>query len=215
MAIEGLLFAFSMVFLMELGDKTQLMSFTLASRYRSPLKVFGGVITGLAVVTVIGVVIGLLLKETFDLAILSPLIGVIFVLIGLLMIIKVLREAGSEEEFACSIPEARCPNHGGECLGAHECSTYIKEVLSRGAFKKSFALSFAAELGDKTMLMTVGLATRLPAEGVLVGAILALGLVNLTGIFLGDRIAKILPARVMETLGSLLFLIIGLLIMIA
>jgi putative Ca2+/H+ antiporter (TMEM165/GDT1 family) len=200
-----------MVFLMELGDKTQLMSFMLASRYRAPLKVFIGVITGLASVTLIGVVIGLLLKEALDLSLISPLIGLVFVLIGLYIMIKVLK-SDPDEEFTCPVPELKCPHKDEECPGPDTCSTYIKEYRSRGAFKNSFVLSFAAELGDKTMLMTVGLTTQLDFGGVLFGAVLALATVNFAGVFLGDKIAKILPGRTMELIGAGLFIITGILI---
>ncbi|MFW9990669.1 MAG: TMEM165/GDT1 family protein [Candidatus Odinarchaeota archaeon] len=212
--LQSLFFAFGMIFLMELGDKTQLMSFTLATRYRSPLKVFGGVIAGLAAVTVMGVIAGLLLKETLDLTVLGPLIGLLFILIGIFVLVKALRSVGSEEEFICPIPEPRCPNHGDECLGKQKCELYIKEVLSKGAFKNSFVLSFAAELGDKTMLMTIGLTTQLDFTGVLVGAVLALAVVNFTGVFLGDKIAKIFPGKAMELVGAGLFILTGVLIML-
>jgi putative Ca2+/H+ antiporter (TMEM165/GDT1 family) len=55
---SGLASAFSLVTLMELGDKTQFASFVLAARYGSPVLVFLGIMLGAALITGSGVVIG-------------------------------------------------------------------------------------------------------------------------------------------------------------
>ena len=62
LSFESFLVAFSTIFLMEMGDKTQLTSFTLAVHYQSRRKVFLGVITGLSAITLFGVVLGFILK---------------------------------------------------------------------------------------------------------------------------------------------------------
>jgi putative Ca2+/H+ antiporter (TMEM165/GDT1 family) len=54
----GMASAFSLVTLMELGDKTQFASFVLAARYGSPVLVFLGIMLGAALITGSGVVIG-------------------------------------------------------------------------------------------------------------------------------------------------------------
>ncbi|MHA1167640.1 MAG: TMEM165/GDT1 family protein [Candidatus Hodarchaeales archaeon] len=210
--VNAFIFTFSMVFLMELGDKTQIMSFSLATRYKSPVKVFGGVITGLSLVTLIGVAIGLLLKNTLDMSSIKPFIGLIFIISGLFFLVSSLRRKNEENEFECPIPTLRCPNPAGRCDSPEKCSEYIHEVISKGAFRNSLILSFLAELGDKTMLMAIGLTTQVDITGVITGAIAALAAVNLIGVVAGDRIARFLPQDKLELIGTVLFIITGMMI---
>lgn len=209
---NALIFTFSMVFLMELGDKTQIMSFSLATRYKSPYRVFGGVITGLSLVTLIGLIIGLLLKRTLDMSSIKPLIGVIFIVSGIIFLINSLRRKNKEGDFECPIHVIKCPNPSGKCESLENCKVYRQEVLSRGAFRNSLILSFLAELGDKTMIMVIGLTTQVDITGVLIGAIAALAAVNLIGVVAGDRIARFLPQDKLELIGTGLFIMTGLMI---
>ena len=59
---QAFIIALFAVFLMELGDKTQLTAFALGLKYRAPVKVFMGVIVGLFGVTIIAVILGVILK---------------------------------------------------------------------------------------------------------------------------------------------------------
>ena len=69
---------------------------------------------------------------------------------------------------------------------------------------------FFTELGDKTMLMGLGLATQFDPLGVFLGAMLALRLINGVGVFVGESFAKKIPKNILGVASDVLFLITGL-----
>ena len=94
------------------------------------------------------------------------------------------------------------------------CEQFLDATVRKGAFTRSTTIMFFAELGDKTMLMGLGLATQFDPLGVFTGAILALAFVNGIGVFAGEKIARKIPRRIIGLFSGLLFLITGLLILI-
>ncbi|MFX1511034.1 MAG: TMEM165/GDT1 family protein [Promethearchaeota archaeon] len=212
--IQGFVIALSAVFLMEIGDKTQLTAFALSIRYRSPLKVLIGVVTGLSGVTLIAVIIGIIVKDNIDVELLKPLIGVLFILGGLIFLISQLRNKKDGIISICPIDLNLCEKTHENCPEIDQCEIYLKEVTQKGAFINSMTLMFLAELGDKTMLMGAGLATQFDPLGVFIGAILALTFVNAIGVFAGEQVAKKIPKSRIEILSGLLFVLIGIVILI-
>ncbi|MEW5801073.1 MAG: TMEM165/GDT1 family protein [bacterium] len=69
------------VLLSEMGDKTQIASALFAAKY-NPFMVFLGVITALAVLSLIAVYLGKYLLSRLDKRIISIVAGVLFILIG-------------------------------------------------------------------------------------------------------------------------------------
>ncbi len=80
--------AFVLIFLAEMGDKTQLMSMALAARHQKPLLVFAGAVSALAVVTLIGVLVGEALTRVIPPHRIHQLAGVIFIAVGVLMLLR-------------------------------------------------------------------------------------------------------------------------------
>ena len=74
----------------------------------------------------------------------------------------------------------------------------------------TFAAVFIAELGDKTQLATLSFATsgaaRLP---VFLGSAAALVCTSAIAVFGGEAISKFVPARTLQLLAGVLFLVIG------
>jgi putative Ca2+/H+ antiporter (TMEM165/GDT1 family) len=206
--------ALSAVFLMELGDKTQLTAFALSLRYRSPIKVFLGVITGLSGVTMIAVVIGIFVKDTIEIEFLKPVIGILFILGGIIVLINHYRSENDKSIDICPVRLELCEKQRENCLEREKCDIYLKEVTQKGAFFNSVTLMFLAELGDKTMLMGAGLATQFDPVGVFLGAIMALAIVNAIGVFAGEHVATKIPRSKIDILSALMFIIIGLVIIL-
>ena len=73
---------FALVALAEFGDKTQLMTVCLASKYRA-IPVFWGVFLGMSLVTIIGVVLGTLLYAFIPIDLVKILAGSIFIIFGI------------------------------------------------------------------------------------------------------------------------------------
>ncbi|AFK22305.1 TMEM165/GDT1 family protein [Pyrococcus sp. ST04] len=77
---------FIAIFLAELGDKTQLATIAFASKY-GWFKAFVGAILGLAVVNLIGALIGEKIKDTLPVDVIHKLAGILFITFGVLMLL--------------------------------------------------------------------------------------------------------------------------------
>jgi putative Ca2+/H+ antiporter (TMEM165/GDT1 family) len=71
----------------------------------------------------------------------------------------------------------------------------------------SAGLVFVAELGDKTQLVALGLATRYRLAPVLAGITLAYAVTNLLSVIVGGVLGAALPTRAIGVAGGLLFLV--------
>jgi putative Ca2+/H+ antiporter (TMEM165/GDT1 family) len=84
-----ILMSFFMLFIAELGDKTQLTVFTLAAQHKDPLPVFIGASLALVAVTLLGSFLGGVVSRYVPACCLQLIAGALFVGIG----IFILREA--------------------------------------------------------------------------------------------------------------------------
>ncbi len=78
--------SFSLIFLMELGDKTQIATATLVASNGHPVAVFAGVILGLSILTVIGVKLGSGISKRISRRKMDLIAGLLFIFFGLLML---------------------------------------------------------------------------------------------------------------------------------
>jgi putative Ca2+/H+ antiporter (TMEM165/GDT1 family) len=78
----------------------------------------------------------------------------------------------------------------------------------------TFVAVFFAELGDKTQLSTMMLASSKKAPvSVFVGSAVALVLSSLIGVLVGDTLYRVVPAHIIRTVAGVGFLVIGALIL--
>jgi len=77
---------FGLVFLAELGDKTQLATITMVVKSQAPMAVFWGASLALATVTLIGVVSGKILTELISSFYLEKAMGALFIIAGILIL---------------------------------------------------------------------------------------------------------------------------------
>ncbi|MEM2088654.1 MAG: TMEM165/GDT1 family protein [Thermoproteota archaeon] len=82
--------AFSMITLMELGDKTQLAVIALAAEYSIPILVYAGVIAAFTLVTGLGVLIGRTIMRLIPLKYVKLGSGIVFLLFGILFLINIV-----------------------------------------------------------------------------------------------------------------------------
>ncbi|NIN66762.1 MAG: TMEM165/GDT1 family protein [Anaerolineae bacterium] len=79
---------FGLIFLAELGDKTQLAAIAMAAESQTPLAVFVGAVLGLALVTLLGVAIGGTLTRVIPAQYIRMGAGALFILVGAFMLIS-------------------------------------------------------------------------------------------------------------------------------
>ena len=85
MDIKLLLTTFGLLFLAEMGDKTQLAVLTLVAKHRQPLPVFLGAALALVLVTAIGAVVGQGVSQVVPQDVLKRGAAVMFVVLGVLI----------------------------------------------------------------------------------------------------------------------------------
>lgn len=83
MDLATLIYSFSLVFLAELGDKTQISTIVLVAQYSDPISVFSGVTLAFTAITVIGVLFGDKLLKKIPTNWVKKIAGVIFIISGL------------------------------------------------------------------------------------------------------------------------------------
>jgi putative Ca2+/H+ antiporter (TMEM165/GDT1 family) len=88
MDLKLFLMAFGMLFLAEIGDKTQLAVFTLVTQYNKPLPIFLGASMALVLVTLIGALFGNIVARYVPTAYLKLIAGILFVGIGIFVLIE-------------------------------------------------------------------------------------------------------------------------------
>ena len=81
---------FGIVFLAELGDKTQLAALALAGRTGRPTTVFLGASAALVVVTLLGVAGGALLRKVVPEKVMSVVSAILFLAVGAFLLIRAL-----------------------------------------------------------------------------------------------------------------------------
>jgi putative Ca2+/H+ antiporter (TMEM165/GDT1 family) len=86
MDLRVLLTTFGIIFLAEMGDKTQLAAMTMAAQTKKPWAVFVGASLALAAVSALGVLVGSLIGDYVPLEWVKRAAAVAFIVIGALML---------------------------------------------------------------------------------------------------------------------------------
>jgi len=180
--ISVFLSSFGLIFLAELGDKTQLTAMALSVRYPWK-KVFVGLACAFALLNLGAVLVGKLLFAFLPLFWIRIASGLLFFGFG----VSTLLGAGKGEE-----QEQR------EAAGGH------------GPVAKSFMMILMAEFGDKTQLVTASLAAQHASQAaVFAGSTLALWAGSLLTIFLGRQLVRLVPLFWIHRAAGCLFLLFG------
>ncbi len=179
--IAALLFSFAVIFVAELGDKTQLVAMMFALRYRWWV-VLSAITAATIAVHLLSVGIGHYLGAALPTHLLGIAAGVAFVFFGL----WTLR---------------------GDSLSENEASK--AERATAPAFFVVTSAVVLAELGDKTMLATVTLAADRDWVGVWIGSTLGMVVADGLAIIVGVVAGKHLPERIIALVAAALFLAFG------
>lgn len=81
--------SFSLITLMELGDKTQFAVIALSAQYELPLQVYLGVMLAFTLITILGITVGAALTKFVPLKYIHLGSGVVFILLGIVFLINV------------------------------------------------------------------------------------------------------------------------------
>ena len=176
-----------LVALAELGDKSQLLCMSLATRWPGR-SVFLGAALAFALLNVLAVGVGATLGDLVNPAWASGAAGLLMVGLAVSMLWS---DSDDDED---------------------EDSTALPADSSLSPLLRTAGLIALAELGDKTQLEVAALATVWPTLSVWTGATLALVTTTALGVWLGVLARDRLPTRRLQQAGAVLLLGVGLLL---
>jgi len=184
--MEAALIALGVVFVAELGDKSQLIALTFAARGRRPLAVLGGIAIAVAVLQAMAVGIGAALSEALPERTIELAGGCAFVVFALWSL-----RGGDDDDVEVDVPRSAA-----------------RIALAAGS------AFFLAELGDKTQLATLTLASTNGALGTWVGATVGEISADAVAVAVGWKVGTRLPERALQLLSAGAFALFGLLLLL-
>lgn len=179
--MEALLVSTGVVALAEIGDKTQLLAFILAARFKKPLPIIAGILCATIINHGLAGALGAWITAMVSPTTLRWALGASFIGMAIWTMIP---DKIEEEE------------------------TQVARKL--GVFGATFITFFLAEMGDKTQIATVALAAHyasplLVVAGTTVGMLLA----DVPAVFAGDRLASKIPMTLVHAIAAGVFALLG------
>ncbi len=168
------------VFIAEIGDKTQLLSLFLVTRFAQRLPVILGMLVATLLNHGLSVLLGAWVAHWLPAAWLPWIVAASFVAIALWLLIP---DRDDSED---------------------------SRLLKYGAFTATTLLFFLAEIGDKTQIATVVLAARYDASfWVIIGTTVGMLAANIPVIFAGKWLMDRMPLAVARLAASVLFFVLA------
>jgi len=179
--MEAFLVSTGVVALAEIGDKTQLLAFILAARFKKPIPIVAGIFCATLVNHGLAGALGAWIISVVSPDILRWILGLSFV--G--MAIWTMIPDKIEEE------ETRVARH-------------------LGVFGATLITFFLAEMGDKTQLATVALAAHYGAPiMVIAGTTLGMLLADVPAVLVGNKFAARIPMKLIRFIAAAIFVLLG------
>jgi Ca2+/H+ antiporter, TMEM165/GDT1 family len=172
--------SFALIAAAEIGDKSQLVCMTLASRHRA-IPIMLGAIAAFAFLNTLAVVFGVAIASWLPEYIVASIVAFLFAAFG----IHSLRveENDDDEE--------------------------VKEKSGHGIFFTTFLLITMAEFGDKTQLAVVALSSTAAPIAVWFGSTAALASISALGILAGRTILQKVPLVLLHKISGTIFLLLS------
>lgn len=182
--MQAFLVSTGIVALAEMGDKTQLLALVLAARFRKPWPIVLGILVATLANHAMAGALGAWITSVISPQTLRWILAASFIAMAVWMLMP---DKLDEDAVDGKLPRF-------------------------GVFGTTTLLFFLAEMGDKTQIATVMLAARYDAWAwVVAGTTLGMMLANAPVVWLGARITRLVPLRVVHIVSALIFAGLGLL----
>ena len=180
--MEAFLISTGVVALAEIGDKTQLLAFILAARFRRPWPIVAGILIATVFNHGLAGALGAWLTGLAGPQVMRWVLGLSFLAMAVWTLIPDKFDEGDAK------------------------------LAQRGVFLTTLIAFFLAEMGDKTQIATVALAVKFEAFWpVVAGTTVGMMLANVPAVFVGDRLAQRLPTRLVHGVAAAIFAVLGVL----
>ena len=178
--MESFLVSTGIVALAEIGDKTQLLAFILAAKFRKPIPIIVGILVATIANHAFAGALGSWITSLVAPETMRWVLGLSFVGMAIWTLIP---DKFDEEE---------------------------AKLAKFGVFGTTVIAFFLAEMGDKTQVATVALAAQYHAFfSVVAGTTFGMMIANVPAVLLGDKIAHKMPVRVVHAIAAGIFAILG------
>lgn len=178
--MEAFLISTGIVALAEIGDKTQLLAFILAAKFRKPLPIIAGILVATIANHAFAGALGAWITSLVAPGTMRWVLGLSFIAMAVWTLIP---DKMDDDEAA---------------------------LARYGVFGTTLIAFFLAEMGDKTQVATVALAAQYQSVvAVVAGTTLGMMIANVPAVLLGDRIANRIPVRVVHAIAAAIFAVLG------
>ena len=178
--MEAFLISTGIVALAEIGDKTQLLAFVLAAKFRRPVPIIAAIFVATLVNHACAAAIGTWITSLLGPDILRWVLGASFIAMAVWTLVP---DKLDEED---------------------------TNFARYGVFMTTLIAFFMAEMGDKTQVATVALAARYDSLlAVVAGTTLGMMLANVPAVYLGDRIAHRISLKLVHGIAAVIFAVLG------
>ena len=182
-SMEALYISTGVVALAEMGDKTQLLAFILAARFKKPVPIIFGILLATLVNHGLAGALGAWITSVISPDTMRWVLGLSFIGMAIWTLIP---DKIEEEE------------------------TQVAQKL--GVFGATLVTFFLAEMGDKTQIATVALAANYGAPLlVVIGTTLGMLIADVPAVFVGNKFAAKIPMKLVHSIAAAIFAIMGLL----
>jgi len=181
--MEALFISTGVVALAEIGDKTQLLAFILAARFKKPLPIVAGILVATLVNHGLAGALGAWITSVVSPEILRWVLGLSF--IGMAVWTLIPDKIEDEE---------------------------TRAAQRLGVFGATLITFFLAEMGDKTQLATVALAAHYGAPLlVVIGTTLGMLIADVPAVLVGNQFAAKIPLKLVHSIAAAIFAAMGVL----
>lgn len=180
--MESLFVSTGVVALAEIGDKTQLLAFILAARFKKPVPIILGILVATLINHGLAGALGAWIISVLQPELLRWLLGLSFIAMAVWTLIP---DKIEEDE--------------------------TRIGTKYGVFGATLVSFFLAEMGDKTQVATVAMAAHYAAPlMVVLGTTLGMLIADVPAVFIGDKLAKRIPMKLVHSIAAAIFAALGL-----
>lgn len=179
--MESLFVSTGVVALAEIGDKTQLLAFILAARFKKPIPIIAGILVATVINHGLAGALGAWITSAISPEILRWVLGASF--IGMAIWTLIPDEIEEDE-------------------------TLVAKRF--GVFGATLITFFLAEMGDKTQIATVAMAAHYAQPlMVVIGTTLGMLIADVPAVFVGDKLAHKIPMKLVHGIAAAVFAVLG------
>lgn len=178
--MDAFLVSTGIVALAEIGDKTQLLAFLLAAKFRRPAPIVLGILVATIANHAFAAAVGAWVASVMGPDVMRWVLGLSFLAMAAWIMVP---DTMDEDE---------------------------AKLAKYGVFVTTLIAFFLAEMGDKTQIATVALAARYESTiAVIAGTTFGMMLANVPAVLFGERIARKVPLRLVHGIAALIFALLG------